>query len=291
MLIKVVTTGKEGIWLYCVIQEVEIKKLSKGEAKQIETYETTWTIAGVKGTTYGYRYSDDCFDRQIRKAYRISIHESYREGGKVRKKQTVICTIGYYEIVDWGSWIGDYIISGKWKDKVKALGLPEEELVDMIYKKFQPIVDQVEAEFQQTEEYKAKEEHRRILKDHQQRVDEFTEKYGVDRNEYNHCYDVFEKLRNPEQLKKVKAEYKSRRDYERRSQQQSRSYYDNFYSNYSGGSSGGFSPAAGHGEEEKTMLKQFYRTLSKAYHPDGNPGKDTSEEMKLLNQLKTDWGV
>lgn len=277
--------------MYCVIQEIEIKKLPKGEPKRIETYETTWTIDGVKGTTYGYRNSDDCFDRQIRKAYRISIHESYREGGRVRKKQTVICTMGYYDIIDISSWIGDYIIGSRWKDKVEALGLPEEELVDMIYKKFQPIIDQVEEEFQQTEEFKVREENRRILKEHQHRVDAFIEKYGASRNEYNYCYDVFGKLRNPEQLKKVKAEYKARQEYERSSQQQSRSYYENFYSNYSGGSSGGFSPAAGHGEGEKTMLKQFYRTLSKAYHPDSNPGKDTSSEMKLLNQLKTDWGV
>ncbi len=277
--------------MYCVIQEIEIKKLPRGEPKRIEVYETTCTISGVNDSTYGYRYSDDCFDRKIRKAYRISIHESYREGGKVRKKQTVICTMGYYEIIDWGSWIGDYIIGSKWKDKVEALGLPEEELVDMIYKKFQPIIDQVEAEFQQTEEYKAREEHRRILKEHQQRVDEFTEKYDTSRNEYDHCYDVFGKLRNPELLKKIKADYKARQDYERRSQQQSRSYYDNSYSNYNGGCSGGFRPAAGHGEGEKTMLKQFYRTLSKTYHPDSNPGRDTSEEMKLLNQLKTDWGL
>lgn len=277
--------------MYCVIQEIEIKKLPRGEPKRIEVYETTWIINGVNDSTYGYRYSDDCFDRQIRKAYRISIHESYREGGKVRKKQTVICTMGYYEIIDWGSWIGDYIIGSKWKDKVEALGLPEEELVDMIYKKFQPIIDQVEAEFQQTEEYKAREEHRHILKEHQQRVDEFTEKYDTSPNEYDHCYDVFGKLRNPEQLKKAKADYKARQEYERSSQKQSRSYYENFHSNYSGRSSGGLSPAAGHGEREKTMLKQFYRTLSKTYHPDSNPGKDTSEEMKLLNQLKADWGL
>lgn len=277
--------------MYCVIQEIEIKKLHRGEPKQIEVYENTWTINGVQGSTYGYRNSDDCFDRQIRKAYRISIHESYREGRRVRKKQTVICTIGYYEIIDWGSWIGDYIIGSKWKDKVEVLGLPEEELVDLIYKKFQPIINQVEAEFQQTEEYKAREEHRRILKEHQQRVDEFTEKYDTSRNEYDHCYDVFGKLRNPEQFKKVEADYKARQEYEWRSQKQSRSYYENFYSNYSGRGSGGLSPAAGHGEGEKTMLKQFYRTLSKTYHPDSNPGKDTSEEMKLLNQLKADWGL
>jgi len=278
--------------LYCVIQQVEIKKLPKGEPKRIETHETTWTMNGVNGSTYGYRYSDDCFDRQIRKAYRISIHESYREGGKVRKKQTVICTIGYYSIIDWGSWIGDYITGSRWEDKVEALGLPEEELTDMIYKKFQPIIDQVEAEFQQTEEYKAREEHRRILKEHQQRVDEFTEIYDTSRNEYDHCYDVYGKLRNPEQLKKVKADYKARQEYERRSQKQSRSYYENFYSNYNRSSSNSFGSAGGQrNEENKSTLKQFYRTLSKAYHPDSNPGKDTSEEMKLLNQIKIDWGL
>ena len=45
------------------------------------------------------------------------------------------------------------------------------------------------------------------------------------------------------------------------------------------------------GEDNKAIFKQFYRTLSKIYHPDSNQGKDTSEEMKVLNQLKSDWGV
>lgn len=44
-------------------------------------------------------------------------------------------------------------------------------------------------------------------------------------------------------------------------------------------------------EADKAMLKKFYRTLSKAFHPDSNPDKDTSEEMKMLNRLKSDWGV
>ena len=52
----------------------------------------------------------------------------------------------------------------------------------------------------------------------------------------------------------------------------SRSYSDYGASNYS--------------EEEKDMLKQFYRVLSKKYHPDANPNTDTSKQMQLLNQLK-----
>lgn len=278
--------------MFCVIQEVEIKKIPAGEAKEIKVYETTWTIDGVSNSTWGWSYSDERFDRPVRKAYRISIHESYREAGKVRKKQTVICTIGYYEIVDWGSWIGDYIIGGL-KRKADALGLSEEVLSDMVYKKFQPIIDRVEAEFQKTKEYKAREEHRRILKEHNQRVEAFKEKYDTSESEYKRCYDVFGNLRSPEALKKVKADYKAKRDYERRSQKESRSYYERFFNNYSGnsGSSYGDIFSSNHNEDNKAMLKKFYRTLSKAYHPDSNPGVDTSEEMKLLNQLKSDWGV
>ena len=128
--------------MYCFIQEIEIKKVPAGEPKEIEVFESNWTMDGEPYTSYGYRYSQECYERHVRKAYRISIHKSFRESGRVCKKQTVICTIGYYDIIDISSWIGDYIIGSKWKDKVEALGLPEEELTDMIYKKFQPIIDQ-----------------------------------------------------------------------------------------------------------------------------------------------------
>ena len=279
--------------MFCVIQEIEVKKVHAGEPKEIEVYETTWTTNDKKESTWGWRYSDEHFDRPVRKAYRISIHESYRESGKVKKKQTVICTIEYYSIVDCGSWIGDYITGSRWKDKVESIGFPEDELVDLIYKKFQPIIDRVEAEFQQTKEYKAREEHRRILKEHNQRVEAFKEKYDTSESEYKHCYDVFGNLRNLDALKKVKADYKAKRDYERRSQKESRSYYERFFNNYSGnsGSSYGGNISNNYNEDNKAMLKKFYRTLSKAYHPDSNSGMDTSEEMKLLNQLKSDWGV
>lgn len=150
--------------MFCVIQEIEVKKVHAGEPREIEVYETTWTTNDKKESTWGWRYSNEHFDRPVRKAYRISIHESYREAGKVKKKQIVICTIEYYSIVDWGSWIGDYITGSRWKDKVENIGLPENELVALIYKKFQPIIDRVESEFQQTEEYRAREEHRRILR-------------------------------------------------------------------------------------------------------------------------------
>lgn len=280
--------------MFCVIQEIKIKKVSAGEAKEIEVHETTWrdSNSGEHGSIWGWRYSDEHFERPVRKAYRISIHESYREAGKVKKRQTVICTIEYYDIVDCGGWIGDYIVGGL-KRKADILGLSEENLADMIYKKFQPIVDRVEEEFHQTEEYRAKEVHSRIISEHRERVSAFKEKYDCSEYDYNHCYDVFGKLRSPEALKKIKAEYKAKKDYERQSREQSRSYYEKFFNNYGSGASSGYgkNPYNTYGENDQILLKKFYRTLSKVYHPDSNPGTDTSAEMKLLNQLKSDWGV
>ncbi|MBO5031087.1 MAG: hypothetical protein J6D08_04215 [Lachnospiraceae bacterium] len=274
--------------MFCVIQEVEVKTVPAGEPKGIEVYESRRIVNGQEFCSYEYRNSAERFERPIRKSYRISIHESYRENGKVKKKQTVICTIGYYEVVDWGSWIGDYI-NGGLKKKADILGITENELCNLIYGKWQPIIDRVLAEFQQTEEYKAKKEKQRIINEHNQRVGAFTEKYGVTRSEYNRCYDVFGKLRNPEYLKKIEADFKARKEYESWSREESRSYYKNSYSNHGGYNSGSYcdSSASNYNEADKAMLKKFYRTLSKAFHPDSNPDKDTSEEMKMLNRLKS----
>ena len=132
--------------MFCVIQQLELKKVNRGEAKRIEVYDSSFSINGENRTYYKYRYSDERFERPVKKAFKISIHESYREQRKVKKRQTVICTVGYYSIIDWGSWIGDYVIGGL-GSKAEILGITEEELTEMIYKKFQPIADQVIAEF------------------------------------------------------------------------------------------------------------------------------------------------
>ena len=44
-------------------------------------------------------------------------------------------------------------------------------------------------------------------------------------------------------------------------------------------------------DNERGILKQFYRSLSKLYHPDLNPDTDTTAQMQLLNKLKEQWGV
>ena len=164
--------------MFCVIQEVATKTVPAGEPKGIEVYESRWTADGKEFCSYEYRNSAERFERPIRKSYRISIHESYRENGKVKKKQTVICTIGYYEVVDWGDWPGDFVVGGL-ASKADALGLEESELADLIYTKWQAIVDRIWEEYKQTEEYAARQENCRIIREHNERINEFTEKYGV----------------------------------------------------------------------------------------------------------------
>ena len=42
------------------------------------------SIQGQDESHYWHHYSNERFERDIKKAYRITIHESYRENGKVK---------------------------------------------------------------------------------------------------------------------------------------------------------------------------------------------------------------
>lgn len=151
--------------MFCVIQEIETKKISCGEPKEIEVYESSWSMNGEDYDSVTAR--NDLKGLLRRKAT-----------GKMGKLKNVKL------------WYVQYHIT--------------------------------------------------IL-------------LTMDSDEYDRCYDVFGKLRNPEYLDKIKREYKQRKEYE--------------------------------------TLKQFYRTLSKKFHPDADPDTDTSKQMQLLNKLKGEWGL
>lgn len=276
--------------MYCVIQEIETRRMQmNGHPKRIESsYIKSIRIPSF----FSYHYSTERFERPIKKSYRISIHESYRESGRVKKKQFVICTVNYYDTAD------DTFNLYDWGDKrisiaADALHCSVESLYNLIEKKLNPFIESIQVEYAQTEEYKVHREHEYVTTLYAANKANFNEKYGTaGSNAYDQCYDVFGVLQDAKRLKEIEEEYIDRINYERNSQEQSRRYYENSYSNYNGSSSHSSHSMSGQqSEENKAMLKQFYRTLSKSYHPDSNPGKDTSEEMKLLNQLKTDWGV
>lgn len=278
--------------MFIVIQEIETKKPSKGNSKSLEVYESRFTVDGREYCYYRYRKSDECFERPIKKAYRISARESFRKEGKVRQKQVSICTIGYYSVIDLGEWIDDYVRGGL-KAKADGLGITEDELSDMIYEKWQPVVDRIRSEYEQTEEYRVTKEYDRIIKIWSEKRRTFAKKYGVSQDEFDKCYDVYGTLRNPEYLEKIKSDYKAKKEYEKQSREYQRSYYDNFRSNRNSNENSSCAGifSSNYTGEEKEILKQFYRTLSKKFHPDANPDMDTSKQMQLLNRLKSNWGV
>lgn len=266
--------------MYCVIQEIELRKEdTNGAYKELISDCTEWTSSGERSIKYSYRYTGDRFIRPIKKAYRISIHKSYRENGKIKKTQKVICTMKYYDIIDCSSYIGDYCIGIE--DKAKALGITLEELEDMVYKKLDPIIEKVRKEFEATEEYVIHNKHKKILNEYFKNKREFEEIYG--NNTYDYCYDVFGNLKEKDKLEAIKKQYEANKESERR-------YYEEFQNNYKDNWSSYFNlNQSSYGEDDKKKLKKIYRTLSAKFHPDIY--KDDGEMMKFINKLKEDWGL
>lgn len=270
--------------MYCVIQQVMRKKPSPyGEYKEIEAYQNQWRLDENKPFTWAWERSGGRFERPHLEAYKITLHQSYREGGAVRKRQYAVCTMSYYDICE--NWWGDCIIGGP-DALAEKLGMDVAELYRIIDTKLEPLRERLEAEFHQSAEYKAKLEHERIIAEHEAAKSRFCQRYGVDKEDYNRCFDVFGTLRNKEYLKRIKLEHKAWKD-------SKSSYQESWRSTYEQYTSGSYSipSASTYTADETAILKQFYWSLSKTYHPDMNPGKDTTAAMQLLNRLKEQWKV
>lgn len=275
--------------MYCVIQEVQRKRPALyGEPLEIIPYPLEMSINGVEQVPkWCWRWSEERYARPHLEAYKITLHQSYREGGVVRKRQYSVCTMSYYDICE--SWWGDFIIGGE-NALAEKIGMDAAELCEIIDTKLEPLRERLEAEFHQSAEYIAKQEHRRVLDANNKARSAFSERYGVDVDEYDRCYDVFGVLRNKDYLEKIKTDHKARKQAERDSWS---SYRESWRSTYGAGSSGSYSvpSVSTYSEAETAILKKFYRSLSKTYHPDLNPSRDTTKEMQLLNKLKEAWGV
>lgn len=270
--------------MYCVIQKVINKKPDPyGGHKEIEVHSTTWSMNGVSKTYYSYTYGGGRFERPIKYAYKISIHKSYRKNGILKKRQWVICTLGYYSLID--SWPGDHIVKSALDEKLNNMGITAEELWDMVYIKLHPIIDSVKAEFERTEEYKTKQKHKQIIDKYLKDKEEFEKKYG--RDTYDYCYDVFGTLRNEEYLKEIESNYQAQQNY-RDNYSGNHSNKQNNYNDYK--FNGYFkTDVSTYTEKEKEYLKAIYKAAAMKLHPDIK--KDNGEGMKFLNKLKNDWGI
>jgi hypothetical protein len=266
--------------MYCVVQKVERKEYDKyGTPKEIVVVPVKWSVDGVEHVYYTWEYSDEKFHRPIRTAYKVSIHESYRENGKVKKRQWAIATMGYYSLAEYSAW--DCINISKLKKKAEEMGKDYEEVLEMILAKVNPLEDRIKGYFEKTPEYKAAQRNDAIISAHRERQREFEEEYGSDT--YRYVYDVFGELRNPDYLEQLKEQKRIRDEYEQKSKENAYERFKQSYSSYSSPNTGN------HSDDDKKLLKKFYRDLSKLYHPDATKGSD--EAMKLLTRIKEQWGL
>lgn len=274
--------------MFCIIQQIERKKPNTyGAHKEILVSETSFSFPGQEQkVSYGYRYSEERFERPVKTAYKISIHESYRENGKVKKKQWVICTMGYYDLMDFSLY--DFAGS-RIRNLADEVGKEEEFIYGLIFEKLTPLIEQVEAAFQQTEEYKTKQEHDKIKTLYEAHRIEFEAKYG--RDTYKYCYDIFGELRNPQYLEQLKASKKASEEYQKRSYEEGQKRFNEQYYDYfnGGGSSYSTISISNYNDDEKKLLHEIYRMASKKFHPD--VCGDDGSKMKFLTKLKDQWGL
>lgn len=282
---KQIAVTTRGEVMYCIIQQVIRKKPNPyGEHREIEAYQNEWRIAGDdRPCTWTYRYTGGRFERPHLEAFKITLHQSYRESGKVKKQQYHICTMNYYDVVEWSLYD---CADGRIQDTANLLGMDSAKIYEIIETKLEPLRERIEADWHQSAEYQAKQEHQRVLDEYQAAKSKFCKRYDVDGGEYDRCYDVFGVLRNAEYLEQIKAQHRARKESERR-------YRESWSSTYGQYSGGGYSVplVSNYKESERAILKQFYRSLAKQFHPDVNHDRDTTADLQLLNRLKEQWGV
>lgn len=276
--------------MFVVVQEIQLKKSQPGDWREYEVSSTS--VSDLDGsnrrTWYHYYPKEEAgrFERPNKTAYKISIHQSYRENGRVKKKQCPIGTIGYYAMIEWGLY--DSIDRGITK-AAELFGEEYDLLYDMVQAKMQPIIDKAKKDWKRTEECKEVSKRKKIETRYREAKNAFTKKYRADPNDYDRCYNVFGEVMNQEYLDELvqKARAYEENTYQNQKRHRSSFNWDDFRSSY------GFSSsrAGSYTEEERAMLKRFYKVLSMKFHPDLNQGTDTTKEMQLLNKLKEGWGV
>lgn len=208
--------------MFCVIQELTTKRENPlGFPKHLEVMqESVQAEDGTKQIKWGYAYSDECFERPVKKSYKVSVHQSYRDkDGKPRKKEFVLFTVKYYDLAtgefDTYNWGAEKI------EKVAiTLGVSEEEIYKAVESKIRPLELELQEEFQQTEESQTYRKNLKTVLEYERRKRQFNMEYMLEDNDdgYDYCYDVFGKLRNPVMLKQIQKEYKERRREEKEQQ-------------------------------------------------------------------------
>lgn len=260
------------------MRKIQNKEIVYGEFKEVEGITTTnWRGEKV----YSFKKSDEQFTRP-NITYKFIAKTSYRLNGKVKNDSAYIMSYTYSDFIDG---FMDYDISKQREESIKEkFSLNDEQyqdLLDLFYEKVDKIGEQIEKHYHASAEY---ETHKRI----QSWIDD----WNTQRNDFNKKYGdgIYEKIYNfngrccePELLKEIQADYKAKKEYEQKC-------YEEQYKRYSEYTSGSqlFNSKGAYSNDEKALLKKFYRTLAQKFHPDVIGEQDA---MTLINKLKEEWGV
>lgn len=274
--------------MYIYIQEIETKTAVRGSHKGLEVTREERLINGEPKWVYGYKKSEERFERPIKLKYKVMAAHSYRDGNKVKKLSVSLGQFNYYDLLDgypfecWGI-----------EKRLKEKGIPYEgDVESLVYEKVNAIEDRILEELKQTEEYRTKEQIKDIELAYMDAKYDFKEQYGEDC--YDCFYDVFGKLREPVLFEIYKQEAgqrqkerdkrrKEQEEYEKRSREEAyKRWFGGGYSNSQslGGNNSNFSP------EELGMIQGIisagYKKMATKYHPDRG---GTDEQMKMLNNI------
>ena len=207
-------------------------------------------------------------------AWKLFLNHSYRENGKVKKKQAYILTIHHWNVVDeyqrfltafnedevhpgWCCVSDD--LSGYFDEKILH-SFPDadlDEVWELFEKKIKPLEDAIIGEFKQSEEYQWWEINRAMKEE--------------------------EKERKREEKRKEEARQEEERRQQYQYQQKSR---EEFYRSFNFDTASSSSSLSLSDEEANLLIRHFdvvYKQLAVKVHPD-KIGGDT-EKMKILNSL------
>ena len=271
--------------MYLSVQKIKGKLKRYGHPIGVVTYQENI------GTTtyYRWKYTDEKFERP-NVSYKFVVKKSYRENGKVKQLQLCLGTIFWYEFIceRQDLWT-DYNVQ-RIKDKFK----PTQKQLKALHKEIDKAVDKIEPEaskcWYRSEECKIHKKYSENVDLWQRRKNLFRLIYGDENiDKFEQIYDFNNTIQNKsllDQLEKEKVEKEAKKKAEEERQEQewentSRWVNDEYARR--------FGNPASYSDEEKTYLKQFYRTLAKNYHPD--IAHDNGKAMQFLNKLKEQWKV
>ena len=266
----------------CVIREKEQAKVySVGEPKEIIVDKREWSKDGHQGFTYSYHMSKERFERENRRIFDVYIETECEDCAQEAVK---LGTMGYYDLADFGyeDCIGERILENAARE-LKTDVASIQRVIDAPLKELERTIVE---EYSKTEEAIAKKEHEEILQKYHKTKRDFSMQYGFNPIEYDRCYNVFGQLMDAEYLAHLKDILAEREKMKNHSKKYRKTESQKRFHQYLHESS-----STEYSKDEQVMLSKFYKLLAKKYHPDANPGVDTSEEMTLLNKLKRQWNV